>query len=70
MAKLNMASKTAVILFNLGGPDSPRAIRPFLFNFFTDPNIIRLTFFPSALGPCADKGNQRSAAVAQSRRSS
>jgi ferrochelatase len=39
-----MASKTAVILFNLGGPDSPAAIRPFLFRFFTDPNIIRLPF--------------------------
>ena len=40
-----MTSKTAVILFNLGGPDSAAAIRPFLFNFFTDPNIIRLPFF-------------------------
>jgi protoporphyrin/coproporphyrin ferrochelatase len=41
----NMASRTAVILFNLGGPDSPVSIRPFLFNFFTDPSIIRLPFF-------------------------
>ncbi len=40
-----MASKTAVILFNLGGPDSAAAIRPFLFNFFTDANIVRLPFF-------------------------
>jgi len=37
--------KTAVVLFNLGGPDSVGAIRPFLFNFFTDRNIIRLPFF-------------------------
>jgi protoporphyrin/coproporphyrin ferrochelatase len=34
--------KTAVILFNLGGPDSKASIRPFLFNFFMDPNIVRL----------------------------
>lgn len=34
--------KTAVVLFNLGGPDSPHAIRPFLMNFFMDKNIIRL----------------------------
>ena len=37
-------SKTAVVLFNLGGPDSKAAIRPFLVNFFTDPNIIRLPY--------------------------
>ncbi len=35
-------SKKAVVLFNLGGPDSPNAIRPFLINFFMDRNIIRL----------------------------
>ena len=34
--------KTAVILFNLGGPDSKESIRPFLFNFFMDKNIIRV----------------------------
>ena len=34
--------KTAVVLFNLGGPDSKHAIKPFLFNFFMDKNIIRL----------------------------
>lgn len=32
----------AVVLFNLGGPDSKKSIEPFLYNFFTDPNIIRL----------------------------
>jgi ferrochelatase len=32
--------KTAVILFNLGGPDSPEAVQPFLFNLFNDPAII------------------------------
>lgn len=32
--------KTAVVLFNLGGPDSPEAVKPFLFNLFNDPSII------------------------------
>jgi len=32
--------KTAVVLFNLGGPDSLAAVRPFLFNLFNDPAII------------------------------
>jgi ferrochelatase len=35
-----MASKTAVVLFNLGGPDSPEAVQPFLFNLFNDKAII------------------------------
>ena len=35
-------SKLAVVLFNLGGPDGPRAVRPFLFNLFNDPAIITL----------------------------
>jgi ferrochelatase len=34
-------SRTAVVLFNLGGPDSLEAVRPFLFNLFNDPAIIR-----------------------------
>lgn len=32
--------RTAVILFNLGGPDSPEAVQPFLFNLFNDKAII------------------------------
>lgn len=35
-------TKTAVVLFNLGGPDSPEAVRPFLYNLFNDPAILRL----------------------------
>ena len=35
-----MSQKLAVVLFNLGGPDGPRAVRPFLFNLFRDPAII------------------------------
>ena len=34
--------RMAVVLFNLGGPDSLRAVRPFLFNLFSDPAIISL----------------------------
>ena len=34
--------KKAVILFNLGGPDSLDAVEPFLFNLFNDPAIINL----------------------------
>jgi ferrochelatase len=34
--------KTAVVLFNLGGPDQLSSVRPFLFNLFYDPAIIRL----------------------------
>lgn len=34
--------KIAVVLFNLGGPDSLKAIDPFLFNLFNDPAIISL----------------------------
>ncbi|MEX2618506.1 MAG: ferrochelatase [Alphaproteobacteria bacterium] len=38
-----MSRKTAVVLFNLGGPDSLDAVRPFLFNLFNDPAIINLS---------------------------
>jgi ferrochelatase len=34
--------RIAVVLFNLGGPDSQQAVQPFLFNLFNDPNIIGL----------------------------
>ncbi|MCI5060097.1 MAG: ferrochelatase [Alphaproteobacteria bacterium] len=40
-----MSKKIAVILFNLGGPDRKESIKPFLFNFFMDKNIIRLPLF-------------------------
>jgi ferrochelatase len=33
-------SRIAVVLFNLGGPDGPKAVRPFLKNLFSDPAII------------------------------
>jgi ferrochelatase len=34
--------KVAIVLFNLGGPDGPDAVRPFLQNLFCDPAIISL----------------------------
>jgi len=35
-------NRLAVVLFNLGGPDSLAAVEPFLCNLFSDPAIIRL----------------------------
>jgi ferrochelatase len=34
----------AVVLFQLGGPDSLEAVEPFLFNLFSDPDIIDFPF--------------------------
>lgn len=33
-------ARLAVVLFNLGGPDCPESVEPFLFNLFNDPAII------------------------------
>lgn len=35
-------ARVAVVLFNLGGPDGPAAVRPFLENLFRDPAIMRV----------------------------
>ncbi len=40
-----MRPRVAVVLFNLGGPDRPEAIKPFLVNLFSDPAILRVPFF-------------------------
>lgn len=37
--------KIAVVLFNLGGPETLEAVEPFLFNLFSDPAILRLPSF-------------------------
>lgn len=42
---LNSTRRLGVVLFQLGGPDTPEAIEPFLFNLFSDPDIID---FPGA----------------------
>mgnify|MGYP000374329853 CR=1 FL=1 len=37
-----MQTHRAVVLFNLGGPDSLAAVEPFLANLFSDPDIFRV----------------------------
>ncbi|MCX6150564.1 MAG: ferrochelatase [Ignavibacteriales bacterium] len=37
-------TKTAIVLFNLGGPDSLEAVEPFLANLFSDRDIFKLPF--------------------------
>lgn len=39
---MSQGGKTAVLLLNMGGPDSLDALRPFLRNLFSDPAIINL----------------------------
>lgn len=36
--------RVGVLLLNLGGPEQPEDVRPFLYNLFSDPEIIRLPF--------------------------
>ena len=45
--KLQMEApkRIAIVLFQLGGPDSQAAVEPFLYNLFCDPDIIN---FPGA----------------------
>ncbi|HZF34745.1 MAG TPA: ferrochelatase [Candidatus Angelobacter sp.] len=42
MIAVAVARRIAVVLFNLGGPDSLAAVEPFLKNLFSDPAIITL----------------------------
>ena len=42
MTEMDDVKKVAIVLMNLGGPDRPDAVRPFLYNLFGDPNIITL----------------------------
>jgi ferrochelatase len=44
-APIALRRKVAIVLFNLGGPDRPEAIKPFLLNLFLDPAILRVPFF-------------------------
>lgn len=37
-----MSDKTAVLLLQMGGPDSLEAVEPFLFNLFSDRDIIKI----------------------------
>ncbi|HVC54358.1 MAG TPA: ferrochelatase [Stellaceae bacterium] len=56
-------ARHAVVMMNLGGPDSPAAVRPFLYKLFSDPAIIGL---PAVLRlPLAWLVARRRAAVAR-----
>jgi ferrochelatase len=45
--------RLAVVLFQLGGPDAPEAVEPFLYNLFRDPDIIDFPFARLAREPLA-----------------
>src|SRR5207249_6215854 len=45
--------RTGVVLFQLGGPDSIEAIEPFLYNLFSDPDIIDFPLAKIARKPLA-----------------
>ena len=53
------ADTTAIVLFNLGGPDDLASVEPFLVNLFSDREIIELPvgpalqpFFARAIASC------------------
>src|SRR6266581_804444 len=48
-----MSEKIGVVLLNLGGPDSGEAVEPFLFNLFSDPDIIDFPLASIARRPLA-----------------
>jgi ferrochelatase len=45
--------RIGVVLFQLGGPDSLEAVEPFLYNLFSDPDIIDFPFAKLAREPVA-----------------
>jgi len=45
--------RLAVVLFQLGGPDAPEAVEPFLYNLFRDPDIIDFPLARLAREPLA-----------------
>ena len=50
---MSAAKRIAVVLFQLGGPDSQAAVEPFLYNLFCDPDIIN---FPRCIPRAQDAG--------------
>lgn len=40
----SVASKVGILMANLGGPDSLKAVKPFLYNLFADPHIFNIPF--------------------------
>ena len=55
--------RIGVVLFQLGGPDSPQAVERFLYNLFCDPDIINFTGAALARRPLAWWIAHRRAAV-------
>src|SRR5580693_950776 len=54
MPDLNPAGcRIGVVLFQLGGPDSCDAVEPFLYNLFSDPDIIDFPLSSIARRPLA-----------------
>lgn len=47
-----MRLAVAVLLLNLGGPETVDDVQPFLYNLFSDPDIIRLPWFLSCECTC------------------
>ena len=58
--------KIGVVLFQLGGPDSPDAVEPFLYNLFCDPDIINFPLAFLARRPLARYISHRRAGVVRS----
>jgi len=48
-----LGRRIGVVLFQLGGPDSPAAVEPFLYNLFSDPDIIDFPMASIARRPLA-----------------
>ncbi len=44
MGMARISKRVGVVLFQLGGPDSSAAVEPFLYNLFSDPDIIDFPF--------------------------
>src|SRR5579863_1006377 len=55
--------RIAIILFQLGGPDSSQAVEPFLYNLFCDPDIINFPGAALARRPLARYISRRRAQV-------
>ncbi len=45
---MTTSPRIAIVLFNLGGPDTQDSVQPFLYNLFNDPAIIGLPAWPRA----------------------
>jgi ferrochelatase len=55
--------RLGIVLFQLGGPDSPGAVEPFLYNLFCDPDIINFPMAWVARRPLARYISHRRAGV-------